>query len=404
MHSSSFVRLCVWACASTLIWSHRRCKHPAFWDMFLGGDVSDASNSSSSKGSRSSRPWYEALQNFGTVEQVLEKQNNRYGFKWNEYVTNTFATKRPWARGAKTSQILSLADRKLRQKNSSCIRDGSAFDEYEQAIAIAVYTGNTVDTSAYAHSVQIYASMNHDLRQLHRDDYSSEREHNFRDMRVAYAREQHNAVPSDDSCSVDVSQTGLQCFLDRWGGYLYWMFRGFQHVAQSKHRQHTILYRAISYPEKQRFVREQEFTWHSFSSTSRSPFIPLSRFTSTGGTSVLFIIMDADGVEVSSFSAFPVEGETLILPGARMRVLDFYDWSDQDASYYRTSTLDDFKKIPQSYVMQKEVELAATRKVSICWVVMMVALDIGALQLPPPDSSCPTGAKPAVHADSDKSR
>eukprot|EP00928_Gymnodinium_smaydae_P046533 TRINITY_DN31000_c0_g1_i1.p1 TRINITY_DN31000_c0_g1~~TRINITY_DN31000_c0_g1_i1.p1 ORF type:complete len:373 (+),score=24.12 TRINITY_DN31000_c0_g1_i1:79-1197(+) len=372
MRSSSrvpvFVCFCVWMCPSTLVWSHRK----PLWQ-YLDPTYHQ----------RTSKRWYEGLRNSGTVVEVLQNQDSRYGFDWHQHVTSFDATKRRWVRGAKLSQLLSLPTRKLGLTNSKCIADGSAFDQHEQALAIAIYTGNTHHTDS---AIQLYHGLNHDLRQLYYDDYSSVREANFRASRDLFKQQHLGTGPLwNNSCAVDYLDAGMRCFQDRWGGYLYWLLRGFKHVAAHKYQRSLVLYRAITFPERRMFTQNEEFTWHAFSSSARSPFVPLTSFTAAAGNSVLFIIRNAEGVDVSSFSAFPVEGEILILPDASMKVVEFFNWNIDD----RNSTLDMFlRQTREKFLRHGELKLAKKRKVSICIVDMIAVLSLQALKLPAPDSSC----------------
>ena len=81
-------------------------------------------------------------------------------------------------------------------------------------------------------------------------------------------------------------------------------------------------YRAVTLDlhEQYNLLKDKVFTWWAFSSTTTNlDLLNSTSFNDMGGSHTLFII-DAIGVDISAFSAFPDEEEVLLLPGTSLVV------------------------------------------------------------------------------------
>eukprot|EP00928_Gymnodinium_smaydae_P051875 TRINITY_DN35540_c0_g1_i1.p1 TRINITY_DN35540_c0_g1~~TRINITY_DN35540_c0_g1_i1.p1 ORF type:complete len:378 (-),score=14.41 TRINITY_DN35540_c0_g1_i1:141-1274(-) len=318
------------------------------------------------------QPWYNGLQNEGSVLKQLKKQDSRYGYIWHHFVSTDMRreVQPPTLPGYNKTFL-----QKLFRVNMSCISPGGPYDTYQQAFAIRVYT----NSNSFAHATashKLYYGLNHDLRQL--QDYSQRAqtvfEYDMGEGRKAAIEKGYRGIlvskeknPSADrptaNCTVEKTIQGRKCFGHRWGGYLYWLLRGLQHFLKDMYVKDVTLYRAMLPYDELTFAPNNILTWHAFTSSSKQVGAAL-RFLLNKG--VLFEIRNAEGVDISAWSAYRAEDEVLILPGASLEVL---------------AVINNAKTIQGENIDKLD-------NVTVVVVQMTKAFDLQNLELPPPNSAC----------------
>eukprot|EP00928_Gymnodinium_smaydae_P030617 TRINITY_DN2271_c0_g1_i1.p1 TRINITY_DN2271_c0_g1~~TRINITY_DN2271_c0_g1_i1.p1 ORF type:complete len:388 (+),score=38.56 TRINITY_DN2271_c0_g1_i1:82-1245(+) len=332
--------------------------------------------------------WYGNLTNQGTVSEQLAKQDSRFGYSWHSEFTSAQAVGAELLKGAKYLQMRTYIGRRVGARRSECIAPDSSYDVHEQAMAIAAYTGESKRTNG---KLSLYLLLNHDLRQLH--DYSKERESSFNGNLKEAVREVGGSLVKDPetspgqpeaTCLVNAEEEGKTCFLHRWGGYLYWMLRGFRHFAADKYVRQMTLYRYITLDEKPTFEVGTSLTWPAFSSSSATLDYPLRVLKQASSPllvsklsfkfGVLFVIQNAEGVGLDTYSD-PDESEVLILPGASVYVKEVLDNKEATEAWLKTQKLDE-----PAYLDERVV---------IVIVEVTALFDIFASnELPPPNDKC----------------